>query len=80
MATVLLGGANSASQFYWFDCFHSSLGTMWLRVDPEGPVDNTNVSGGKRIRFASESSNHDLGLYACRASDGAMEYLNITDG
>jgi hypothetical protein len=79
VATVLLGGANSANQFYWFDCFHSSLGTTWLRVEPEGPVDNINVSGGRRIIFASESSNHDLGLYACRASDGAMEYLNITD-
>ena len=79
VATVLVGGANSGNQFYWFDCFHSSLETTWVRVDPGGSVNNTDVPGGTRIAFTSGSINH-LGLYACRASDGAMEYLNITDG
>ncbi|CAI8001421.1 Hemicentin-2 [Geodia barretti] len=78
VATVLVGGANSGNQFYWLDCFHSSLETTWLRVDPGGSVDNTDVSGGTRISFTATSSNH-LGLYACMASGGAMEYLNITD-
>ena len=79
VATVLVGGANWVNQFYWLDCFHSSLGTTWVRVDPGGSVNNTDVSVGTRISFTPRGSNH-LGLYACIASDGAMEYLNITDG
>ena len=80
VASVLLGGDNN-NQYYWFDCFHDSLsmGSTWVRIDPEGSVDSTALTGGARISFTSQTSNY-LGLYACRASDGSMEYLNITDG
>ena len=81
VASVLLGEDNSNNQYYWFDCFHGSLstGSTWVRIDPEGSVDNTGLTGGIRMSFTSQTSNY-LGLYACRASDGSMEYLNTTDG
>ena len=82
VGTILLGGDNSNSQFYWFDCFHSTLseGLTWVRVDSDEEVNNSPLTGGTRIAFSSALNSGDgLGLYACVATDGSMEFLNITD-
>ena len=83
MATILLGGAYSNSQFHWLDCYHStySEGLTWVRVDSDEEISNSPLTGGTRKAFSSAlNSGEGLGLYACVATDGSMEFLNITDG